>query len=39
MSVYMMLIGKSSVPTDQSFPNHEDLNDLLEFLEIEEPVV
>lgn len=31
--------GKSSVPTDQSFSNHEDLNDLLEFLEIDEPVV
>jgi len=31
--------GKSSVPIDQSFSNHEDLYDLLEFLKIDEPVI
>jgi 3-oxoadipate enol-lactonase len=31
--------GKSTVPADQSFSNHEDLNDLLEFLKFDEPVI
>jgi 3-oxoadipate enol-lactonase len=31
--------GKSSVPTDQSFSNHEDLNDLFEFLKFDEAVI
>ena len=31
--------GKSSVPTDQSYAHHEDLNTLLEFLGIDQPVI
>jgi 3-oxoadipate enol-lactonase len=31
--------GNSSVPTDQSYSNHEDLNTLLKFLDIKEPVI
>jgi 3-oxoadipate enol-lactonase len=31
--------GNSTVPSDQSYSNHEDLNELLNFLDINEPVI
>ncbi len=39
ISVDFRGFGKSSLPTEKPYSNHEDLHSLLEFLEIQEPVV
>jgi 3-oxoadipate enol-lactonase len=39
VSVDLRGFGKSSLPTDQSYSNHEDLNELFAFLEINQPAV
>jgi pimeloyl-ACP methyl ester carboxylesterase len=39
ISVDLRGFGKSHLPTEKSYSNHEDLNGLLEFLQIREPVI
>jgi 3-oxoadipate enol-lactonase len=39
ISVDLRGFGKSSLPTEKSYSNHEDLYSLLEFLQIREPVI